>query len=1053
MPINKSFPGRSVFYYWAIIGFFLLSPFLLHAQSKNISGKITDANNVPIAGASVLEKGTSKGVVTDKDGRFSIAVNSKAILVISAIGYTSNEVTAASVTEEAPIKLTSSQQALDEVVVVGYGTQKKTSVTGSVSVISSKAIANRPVTNAINALQGTAPGLIISRTSGQPGKEGWNINIRGLASLSGSNSPLIIIDGAPGDLNTINPDDIANVSVLEDAAASAIYGAKAGAGVVLVTTKTGAGNKKPKVTLSNIYTMRKPFARPEMISAGEQARLQNVALSNNGQALAYTDQQLGWFDDPNVNYVWNTATKGYDYYYNYNLADMVLRTSSPQNNTNISVSGSNGKSSYLASFGYTDQSGVFKFGPDNYKRYNARLNYITQISDKISFDSRIAYSYEKTASPAYTIGGDGSLMYEIYQIRSGRNPIWTPGSDSTKYMYLGTLSRAIPTLKDGGYDNTFKHTISGVFTLAAKELVKGLQLRAVYSPTLIVNSEDFFQKPIPRYTIDSSLNSILTPTNQWLNYPGYINKMRDITVKQDLQGLADYDWRIKDDHHFHILGGFEYQMYNFNYTKAMQRSLLVTSYPSLNYTTLAAADITNVGDNIQAYAYVSEFGRLDYDYKNKYFLQANIRNDGTSRVAPDLRYKQFWGISGGWRVTQEDWMKNISWLDELKLRASYGSNGLVQNDNDNANNYDYQAALSPGYYPFNDSRTAYVYQGSLPSVTKAWEVITQTDFGLDASALNRRLSFTFDYYIRHNDNIFVQQQLPSTLGVVPSSKNIGGFKVNGWQVSLGWSDVFKNGSYFASVNLNDNKTLVTRYDGTIAIGAGINKNLPGYPVNSIFGYQADGYFNTQAEVDAAAKIDAKVHPGDIKYVDQNGDGLITQGSNTLQNHGDLVYLGNTNPRYTYGINLGATWKGFDISALIQGVGKKYMLLPPTLAMPYFNGWQLPWKIHEDYWTPTHTDALYPAYRFGDQTINAQVSSFFVQKANYIRLKNLQLGYTFNKKQLGNGMFQSVRVFFTGQDIWDKTGMWFNYFDPENTDRLTFQYPLWRSYAFGINVNF
>ncbi|MBO9620464.1 MAG: TonB-dependent receptor [Niabella sp.] len=1024
-----------------------------HAQSKKISGAVTDANNAPVAGASVQEKGTSNGVITDNDGKFVISVtNSKAVLVVSGVGFTASEVAAARVTA-APIKLVSSQQALDEVVVVGYGTQKKTSVTGSVSVISSKAIANRPVTNAINALQGTAPGLIISRTSGQPGKEGWNINIRGMASLSGSNSPLIIIDGAQGDLNTINPDDIASVSVLEDAAATAIYGAKGGAGVVLVTTKTGAGSKKPRITISNIYSIRTPYARPEMISSGEQARLQNVALQNNGQSLAYNDQQLRWFDDPDTNYVWNAATKGYDYYYNYNLADMLMRKSSPQNNTNISVSGSNGRSSYLASFGYNTQDGVFKFGPDNYKRYNARLNYITQISDKISFDSRIAYTYEKAAAPAYGVGGDGSLMYEIYQIRSARNPIWTPGSDSTKYMYLGTLSRALPTLKDGGYDNTYKHTINGVFTLTAKELAKGLQLRAVYSPTLIINSEDFFQKPVPRYTIDSSLNSILTPTSQWLNYPGYLNKGREISIRQSVQGLVDYDWRIKDDHHFHVLGGFEYQMFNYNYVKAIQKGLLVNSFPTLNYTTLSTADIGNVGDIIQAYAYASEFGRLDYDYKNKYFLQANIRNDGTSRVAPDRRFQDFPGLSVGWRVSQEDWMKNISWLNELKVRASYGSNGLVQNDKDTAHNYDYQAVLNTGAYPFNDSRTGYVYQGANASITKAWEKISQQDVGLDLVALNRRLNFSFDYYIRNNKNIYVQQQLPSELGLIPSSKNIGAFRVNGWQFSLGWNDVFKNGSYFVSVNLNDNKTMVTRYDGALSVTAGINQNLPGYPVNSIFGYRTAGYFNTQADVDASAKINSLVHPGDIKYVDVNGDGKINQGTNTLQDHGDLVYLGNTNPRYTYGVNLGATWKGFDISALIQGVGKKDMLLSPTLAMPYYNGWQLPWKIHEDYWTPTHTDALYPAFRLGDQTINSQISSFFVQKANYIRLKNLQVGYTFNKKQLGSGAFESIRVFFTGQDIWDKTGMWFNYFDPENTDKLTFQYPLWRSYAFGINVTF
>ncbi|MFT4092946.1 MAG: SusC/RagA family TonB-linked outer membrane protein, partial [Niabella sp.] len=389
-----------------------------------ISGKVTDENGQPLQGVTVTARSTGKMVVTNAQGAYKIEAEAGGdLLTFSYVGYLTYEVKADK-GGTINVILKEHKQEMDEIVVVGYGTQNRTSVTGAVATVDSKLMTDRPVTNVVNALQGTAPGLIISRTDGQPGQEGWSMNIRGLTSLSGSNSPLVIIDGVPGDISSINPNDIENISILQDAAAASIYGAKAGAGVVLVTTKEGKSNKKPKVEMSNIYTVRKPYAKPEMISSGEQALLQNYAQQNTNGNTPFSDQQIKWMNDPDTNYVWNTATKAYDWYYNYNLADMLMRNNSSQDNANVSVSGLTNQSSYFFSFGYVGQKGVFKTGPDNYDRYNARINYNTRITSKFSFDSRVSYAYQITESPQPALG---TLLYNIYQIRSARNPIWVPG--------------------------------------------------------------------------------------------------------------------------------------------------------------------------------------------------------------------------------------------------------------------------------------------------------------------------------------------------------------------------------------------------------------------------------------------------------------------------------------------------------------------------------------------------------------------------------------------------------------------------------------------------
>lgn len=1025
-----------------------LFPVLVFGQAKTVTGSVTDETGKPLSNVSVTVKNGSGGTSTDKAGKFSLTVSSASILVISSVNY---ETTELAVGDKSVLSfaLKSKEGVLSDVVVVGYGTRSKRDVAGAVVSVDQKMLKDRPVTNTLAALQGAAPGLVITRSSGQPGREGWTANIRGITSLGANNSPLVIIDGVEGDLAALNPNDIQSISVLEDAASASIYGAKAGGGVILVTTKGGRMNQKTKIDLTSMYTYRTPYARPELISSRKQAELQNAARINGNANPDFTEQQLEWFDDPNVNDVWNSNSKAWDYYYNYNLEDVLMRQQSPQRNINLSATGGGDKSSYLFSMGYMDQQGVFKFGPDKYDKFNARINYNTKLSNVLSLDTRISFTKENIDAPPVGITGEG-LMYGVYSIRAARNPIFTPGTNETKYAYIGTISTAYPTLKDGGYDSEDKYNVNGVFSLSAKQVVKGLDLKAVYSPGLVLSDREVFSRTVPRWSIDS--NKVPIPQTP-LNQVNSLTKTNPHTIAQNFYTTADYDHKI-NAHHFHLLGGYEFKSYKYDWVQSRQRALLLNDFPTLNYTNLATADIGNVGDNIQTNTWLSYFGRLSYNFNNKYYFEGTLRRDGSSRLASGNKFQTFYAGNIFWRATEEDWVKNaLPWVNELKIGASYGTAGGAQTSDPNANNYDSQPFLLGGYYPFNDSRTSYFYQNRLPAEGKAWEVIETANFGLDIEVLQRRLKIHYDYFIKTNNNVFVGQALPALLGVSPNAANLAAVQVKGWGISINWTDRFNNGSYFISANLSDDKNKVLRYEGgTVGYGAGINGNIPGLSTRSIFGYKADGYFDDQRELDGYPKRTTSTSTGDIKLVDVNGDGKINSGIGTKEDHGDLIYLGNTNSRYVFGFNAGVNWKGFDFSVLFNGVGKRSILLEPYATIAFYDGWRLPWAIHQDYWTPENTNAKFPKIRFSDR-VNNVVSSHWVQDASYIRLKNLQVGYTLGKnvhklKQLGD-----IRFYFSGQDLWEKTGMWFNYFDPENPERVSFGYPLWRSYSVGLNVSF
>lgn len=1062
--------------------FLMLSSFLVNAQTRVITGTVRDEEGLPIQGVSVSVKNHTGGTVTNASGQFSLNALPGATLVFSSINYLPFTLRVDEKTQYT-LGLKRKTGTLSDVIVVGYGTQKRATVTGAVSVISKDVLENRPVTNSVAALQGAAPGLIITRSSGEPGQEGYNINVRGLSSLNGTNTALVVIDGvAGGDLTLINPYDIESISVLKDAAAAAIYGAQASGGVILVTTKKGTSGRM-RVEYTGLYTVNTRYNVPKLLASWQAAEMVDQAYINAGNGAPYSAAQIRVMKSDtsflpagtnlNTNPITIPAPGTYTSYTYYHALDAnaFLRQDTYSQNHNVSASGGNDRTQYFLGLGYYTQNGVLAIGPDAYQRYNARFNINMKMSRILSLESRIGYTFGRTVAPNAVLNGDNGMLYDIYSRASTgvqTGTIYLPNDSTHTKIANASGGDIYGVLKYGGYNSTNQHTLTGAFTLKADSLAKGLTLRLVYNPGLQQTDIDVFAKNVTEWsTLTTPVTVVTTGGGASTTSPNYLSKTRATQYTHDIQALGDYNWQLGNDHNFHVLGGFEYQYYNYNSDNVKATNLVSTTTPSLNF--VSASSVVTANDNVQTNDWVSFFGRLDYNYKSKYIFEFNLRDDGSSKLAPGYRYQLFPSVSGGWRISQEDWFaRSAPFVNELKIRASYGSLGNAQLGALNTNNYNYIATLSQGASTvFNNVNNYSYYQSALPSLGQGWETIKTTDVGTDIALLKSRLNFTFDYFKRDNDNMLITVNYPATLGVSPSTTNSASMTTHGWELFLGWTDHIGRGfSYWINGNLSDNTNKLTKYEGTTVVNSGLNSTIVGQPINSIYGYIDQGYFTTPQEVASSPFQYAKTGVGDIKYknldgnahVNSAGQAVINGGNNTVADHGDLAYLGNTNPRYTFGINLGASFKGFDFSAILQGVGKEKMLIPQRTEVPFVQTYRTPWAQQLDYWTPTNPNARFPRpYWYGSDAVadamNAEVSSHWIQNATYLSLKNLQIGYTIPRRITQKARIERARIFFTGQDIWRITGMWYKAFDAENPNNNAWNYPFFRSYAAGVNITF
>lgn len=1015
----------------------------VYAQhSQTFKGTVIDATtSEPLIGVSILEKGTTNGVVTDIDGNFNIVATSpKAVLVFSYIGYESVEKKGSEA--NGVIKLREDSQALQEVVVVGYGVQKKVNLSGSVSAIEGDKIAAKPSTDVLSALQGELPGVTVLRSGGQPGSESSGLRIRGFSSVN-STSTLVLIDGVEGDLALLNANDIASISVLKDAASCAIYGARAAAGVVLVTTK-GGSEGKPRVTYSGSVTFNTPGNMPERLPAWEEQKFIDDSRLNYDGKREWTQEKASWVGNPNFN-TRPLSNGRWDYFDAINWVDEGTKDFTTQQNHSVSVSGGNKTTNYMFSANYYTKNGLLKYGPDSNDRYNLHAKIKTEFNKYLDFVLNVQYQNKTIESPSQ---GAGSLFSSLFTTR-GRQSIYVPEGDESGNIYNGDLQgNPIDIMKHGGVRKRTTENYIGKATLSIKDIIKGLRIDLSAS-----RRAGYYSEVNEKHHLEWRTRDGKTIRNQ-INNPNSLYKSKYESYQDLFEATINYSFNINEKHNFSLLAGSTYENYRQDQISGTAKMLNSDDFFAFDGYDTSMATNSSLSDAIAPWSMMSYFGRINYNFHERYLFEANIRYDGSSRLVPSNRWRAFPSFSAAWRVNEEKWFK-ADFVSQLKLRASWGElgNGAVMDY------YDYMPLLEKEDYI---GEGAY-YQKDLASKEKTWEIVSTTNIGVDFGLFNNRLSGSFEYYWKKNDNMLARPQLPHQVGIGVPLANIGTLKVWGWDLNLAWKDKIKDFNYQVSFNLSDSNNELVKFNGISTVKEGIVAHLEGRSLNTIWGYKTDGYWSSRDEYlkykeDHPGYVsfnNGKVSGGDVKYVAQgNPDHTLGVGSGTLADTGDLVCLGNTTPRYLYGLNLSAQWRGFDVSVMFQGVGKRNELIQFSALAPLSATGSMPWTIHRDYWTEDNQDAFWPRLcNYANNDFNFKPSDKWVQNAAYIRLKNLTVGYTL---PIPKRYVERVRLYVTGEDIWEHTKM-LSVYDPEQANDTSgisrSLYPFFRSWTVGVNVSF
>lgn len=1012
------------------------------AQNNAYSGKVVDATtNEPLIGVSILEKGTGNGVITDIDGNFNIQTPPDATLVFSYIGYTTIEKKASECNGNI-IKISENAEMLQEVVVVGYGVQKKVNLSGSVSAIDGEQIAGKPSTDVLSALQGEMPGVTITRGSGQPGAEGSGLQVRGYSSVNATQT-LVLIDGVEGDMSLLNAEDIASISVLKDAASCAIYGARAAAGVVLITTKNGTEGK-PKVSYNGYVSFNVPGNMPERIPSWEEQEFINLSRLPVG-GPEWNAEKTSWVGNPNFNY--RPLKNGrWDLFDSVDWLGEGTKSSTLQHNHAVSVSGGTEKMNYMLSANYYYKNGLLKHGPDDYKRYNILAKLNANINKYVDLGINIQYQAGDRAENSY---GSKELFRLLYENR-GRQPIWQPEAENYDNPYNGDLQfNPIDLMKNGGEKRIKNESYIGKAQLTIKDFIKNLRINLSASRKAGYYSQESNRRTLTWYKWTGEVQ-------RTGNTPNSLYKEKNSEFHDLLEATANYNFSIADKHNFGILAGTSYENYRLDDISATANNMISNDFFSFNYYDTSVATNSILADNVATWAMMSYFGRLNYNFKERYLFEANMRYDGSSRLAPAKRWRAFPSVSAAWRLSEEKWF-NINWVSSIKLRASWGQlgNGAV------LGLYDYLPLIS---YSQNNTPSSYqgekwFYQASMASVDKTWEIIETTNLGLDFGFLNNRLTGSFEYYWKYNNEMLSNLQLPSQIGINVPQMNVGKLKTWGWDFNVSWRDKIKDFSYQIGFNISDSKNELLQYDGASVVSEGIVTLLEGKPINTIWGYKTDGFWSSREEYlkykednpGYKSFNDGIITGGDVKYVAQGKpDHEIGVGGGTPEDSGDLVCLGNSTPRYLYGISLAAQWKGFDLSVMFQGVGKRDVMLNGVM-FPLFNAGEMPWSIHRDYWTEDNQDAYWPRlYQYRGDKFNSRPADRWMQDASYLRLKNLTLGYTI---PISKKYMEKLRVYVSGQDLFEITNM-LSVIDPEAENNATRSlYPFFRSWTLGVNITF
>ncbi|MFG5857341.1 TonB-dependent receptor [Dysgonomonas sp. Shenzhen-Wh21] len=1035
---------------------------------KKVSGIVVDKQtNEPIVGASVFVPGTIIGVMTDIDGRFSLELESGNEIEVSFLGYRSQRIkyTGQDVLD---IALFENTELLDEVVVVGYGTQKKENLTGAVSQVKmADVLGSRPVVNAMNALQGAMPGLLITSNADGPGQF-KTINIRGTTSINGGD-PLVLIDNVPGDVNMINPEDIESVSVLKDAASSAIYGARAAFGVILITTKKAKKGERFTVNYNNNFGFQKSINQPD-IADGMQW-LQAYKNAEFGSGSYYTGQNIDtWMKyleayrkDPSQfktygDGVYVDPDTGINYYLNEkNVYTNMFDDYGFLQNHNLSMSGGAEKVSYRLSLGYNEEDGILYSDKDRYERLSTSAYIHTEITPWLSQSVDFRYSRSKRNMP---VTSEKETLYDM------RLPSLYPEGYLRLSDGVEFLTNTPKNMLELATDNRSRTDNPRILSQTVIKPFKGLEMVLEYTFDKKIY-ENRINKAQKEYT-NLQLAKSLTATSS------SIERTKQNTDYNAINAYATYTLSL-GKHNTKIMGGFNQESSDYENLYTYAYDLINDELPSFNTATGESKTIT---ESISRYTVRGAFYRLNYDYEGRYLFEANGRYDGSSKFPQNSRFGFFPSFSGGWNIARESFFNSYQDLiNELKIRGSWGQIG-----NQAINPYQYtpiMGAYAKGNVPWivNGDKPVTLYAPGLVSDNFTWETVETLDLGLDVAALNGRLRGTLGWYQRTTKDMLAPGlELPAVVGAAAPLQNTADLRTKGWEISLSWRDQIGEVSYNIGFNLSDNKSKITKYDNKSFVlfnSNGGNNYFNGYEIGTIWGYETDGFYtiddfedtNTWKLKDGITSINGvSPRPGDIKFKnlkdDENSINRIDNGDGTLGNPGDMKIIGNSAIRMQYGISIGANYKGFDLNVLFQGVGKRDVWLSDARRWAFASGqfgqifkdqldyWQ-PTDPQNNDWTPLNSNPEY--FRIYNQRENAgsntRRQTKYLLDGSYLRIKNITLAYTLPKSWIAPVNLRAVRLFISCENLHTFSSLPKGY-DPE---RLSWGYPFYRTTSFGINV--
>lgn len=996
-------------------------------QTRKITGRILDENGEPLIGVSVMLKGTSNGTITNIDGDYTLSgdITDKSVLEVTYIGMKKQEITVGNRTR-INITMTSDNEMLDEVIVVGYGTQRKGNLTGSVSAVKSEKLTIAPIGNVTNALAGQLPGLIVKQTSGIPGSDGSTLRIRGF------DAPLVIVDGIEGDFNNIDASQIESISILKDGAAS-IYGARAGNGVILVTTKRGI-DSKPVISLNTSFTLQGQTNVIKPGSSGQRAEWLREEHINKGlpmEQVPYTEEQIQKYyngTDPN--------------YLNSDWYDAVIRDWAPQQNHNLSIRGGSNKIKYYGYIGYNDQETIVKTGGGSYKRYNVQSNIDAKITDRLSFTLDMLLTKENQFFPTVGSGFGHSNFWSIIYDSDPRYPIYLPDRSKLSYgglSYGNALFASNTNL--GGYSDTDKNRIRANGGLIYEfKYVKGLKAKMSISYDTYNQNYKYFNKQgkFYSYNIDSDTYTFERASQDPTGVTEVFGRGYSLTQQYSLQ----YERLFKEKHRVSALALFETIDYNDKNVETGRTGFMSTILDQL----FAGNGTTSFNNGWESeMGRASWVGRINYSYMDKYLIETILRADASAKFPQNSRWGYFPSVSLGWVLSQESFMKSLKAIDNIKLRASYGESG-----NDNVGSFKYLAGYAfDGSYKIGDEIKSGLYAVGLANPILTWETMKIYNGGIDLSFFNRKLYGTVDAFYRVRDGIPGSRSvsLPSSFGAELPLENLNSIDTRGWELNLGTSGNFGNFMYDISGNLSWARSKWRKYDEPIYSDPDQERiyKREGRWTDVRYGYISDGLFTSQAEIEALdftykdLNGNSSLRPGDIKYVDLNGDKVLDWKDQKEIGKGTL-------PTWTYGFNMNFKYHGFDLSALFQGAFGYTTYIDLTKAASTLK--------YDNRWTEKENNPNSLVARPGGASTNKYYSDFNNHNTAYLRLKNLSIGYELPKGLVSKAGIQQLRIYIAGTNLFTLSSLHKYGVDPEVPEGSpAYYYPQQRTLSVGLNLSF